>query len=79
MDEQAAAESEASTTISKGGEKSAEQESEDPIVARLKKRIETMVDKIDVQLSNAKVKIDDNMHYLDEDRDGILSFSRRND
>jgi hypothetical protein len=48
-------------------------EPEDPIVARLKKRIETMVDKIEVQLSDAQVKIGDKLHFLDKDMDGILS------
>lgn len=48
-------------------------EEEDPIVARLKKRVESMVDKIEVQLSETKVKIGDKLHYLDKDRDGILN------
>ena len=46
---------------------------EDPVVARLKKRIETMVDKIEVQLSDVQVKIGDKLHFLDKDMDGILS------
>ncbi|VEU34439.1 unnamed protein product [Pseudo-nitzschia multistriata] len=46
---------------------------EDPVVARLKKRIESMVDKIEVQLSDVQVKIGDKLHYLDKDMDGILS------
>ena len=46
---------------------------EDPIVARLKKRIESMVDKIELQLSDVQVKIGDKLHYLDKDMDGILS------
>lgn len=45
----------------------------DPVVARLKKRIESMVDKIEVQLSDVQVKIGDKLHYLDKDMDGILS------
>jgi LETM1-like protein len=46
---------------------------EDPIISRLKKRIESMVDKIEVQLSETQVKIGDKLHFLDKDRDGILS------
>lgn len=48
-------------------------ENEDPVVARLKKRIESMVDKIEVQLSDVQVKIGDKLHVLDKDMDGILS------
>lgn len=48
-------------------------EPEDPVVARLKKRIESMVDKIELQLSDVQVKIGDKLHYLDKDMDGILS------
>ena len=50
-----------------------EEEEEDPVVARLKKRIESMVDKIEVQLSELQVKIGDKFHLLDKDMDGILS------
>ena len=50
-----------------------EEEEDDPIVARLKKRVESMVDKIEVQLTETKVKIGDKLHYLDKDRDGILN------
>lgn len=52
----------------------AEEEVEDPIVARLKKRIESMVDKIELQLSDVEVKIGDKLHFLDKDMDGILSL-----
>jgi len=45
----------------------------DPVVAMLKKRIESMVDKIELQLSDVQVKIGDKLHYLDKDMDGILS------
>ena len=48
-------------------------EDEDPIVTRLKRRVESMVDKIEVQLTETEVKIGDKMHFLDKDRDGILS------
>lgn len=46
---------------------------EDPIISRLKKRVESMVDKIEVQLSETQIKIGDKLHFLDKDRDGILS------
>jgi hypothetical protein len=46
---------------------------EDSVVERLKKRIETMVNKIEVQLSDVQVKIGDKLHFLDKDMDGILS------
>jgi len=50
-----------------------EVQEEDPVVARLKKRVESMVDKIEVQISQAQVKIGDKLHFLDKDRDGVLS------
>lgn len=46
---------------------------EDSVVARLKKRIENMVVKIEVQLSKAEIQIGDKLHLLDKDNDGILS------
>lgn len=46
---------------------------DDPIIARLKKRVESMVDKIEVQLTETHVKIGDKLHFLDKDKDGILS------
>ena len=48
-------------------------EPEDPIVAQLKRRVASMVDKIEVQLSETQIKIGDKMHLLDKDRDGILT------
>jgi hypothetical protein len=48
-------------------------EDEDPVVAKLKRRIESMVDKLEVQLSQVQVKIGDKLHFLDKDRDGVLS------
>jgi len=51
----------------------ANDEPADYVVAKLKKRIESMVDKIEVQLSDVQVKIGDKLHYLDKDMDGILS------
>jgi LETM1 and EF-hand domain-containing protein 1, mitochondrial len=50
-----------------------EEEPEDPVVARLKRRIEAMVDKIENQLSDAHIKIGEKLHYLDKDMDGILT------
>lgn len=49
------------------------EETEDPIVARLQKRVKSMVDKIEVQLSETQVKIGDKMHVLDKDDDGLLT------
>jgi hypothetical protein len=46
---------------------------DDPIVARLKKRVESMLDKIEVQLSDVHSKIGDKLHMLDKDKDGILT------
>jgi hypothetical protein len=51
-----------------------EEDVEDPIVARLKKRIESMVDKIELQLTDVEIKIGDKLHFLDKDMDGILSL-----
>lgn len=48
-------------------------EVEDPIIARLKQKVESMVGKIEVQLSETQIKIGDKLHFLDKDRDGILS------
>ncbi len=50
-----------------------EESEDDVVIRRLKKRIESMVDKIEVQLSETEVKIGDKLHYLDKDKDGILS------
>jgi LETM1 and EF-hand domain-containing protein 1 len=58
--------------INKLEETDKEQE-EDVVVAALKNRIEKMVDKIEVQLSDAQMKIGDKLHFLDKDMDGILS------
>ncbi|CAJ1966775.1 unnamed protein product [Cylindrotheca closterium] len=46
---------------------------EDAVVARLKKRIASMVDKIEVQLSKAEIQIGDKLHLLDKDNDGLLT------
>jgi LETM1 and EF-hand domain-containing protein 1, mitochondrial len=86
IDKEAAAEADESTKVSLdahiGTSSSVEKETtstseedevEDPIVARLKKRVASMVDKIEVQLSETQVKIGDKLHYLDKDGDGILS------
>jgi hypothetical protein len=51
----------------------AERVEDDPIVARLKKRLETMVDNIEMQLSHVEVKIGDKLHILDKDADGVLT------
>jgi LETM1 and EF-hand domain-containing protein 1 len=54
-------------------EETLQNEPEDPVVARLKRRIESMVNKIENQLSDAHIKIGEKLHYLDKDMDGILS------
>lgn len=71
-------EADSMTTLSLDGKDLAPQprpgaDEEDPVVAKLKKRIESMVDKIEVQLSHVQVKIGDKLHFLDKDRDGVLS------
>jgi LETM1 and EF-hand domain-containing protein 1, mitochondrial len=87
--ELAAAEAEASTSISFDGKVSGEspaseamksiaaeddeEDVEDAVVARLKKKVESMVGKIEVQLSETQIKIGDKLHFLDKDGDGILS------
>lgn len=48
---------------------------EDPVVARLKRRIESMVDKIEIQISDIEIKIGDRLHMLDRDMDGLLSVN----
>jgi len=70
--------SRAASAEAETAETSAEDE-EDPVVARLKKRIESMVDKIEVQLSQVQVKIGDKLHVLDKDRDGVLSLEEMAD
>jgi len=79
-DKKAAKEADASTTITlddhtekEADGKDSTTEEEDPIVARLKKRVESMVDKLEVQLSETKIKIGDKLHYLDKDGDGVLN------
>jgi hypothetical protein len=76
VDHQVEAESRGSTSISfgTGGGDTTSVDTDDPVVARLKKKIESMVDKIELQLSETEVKIGDKLHFLDKDRDGILSL-----
>ena len=49
------------------------EEPEDPVVARLKQHVESMVEKIEGQMSDVQIKIGDKLHFLDKDMDGILS------
>jgi len=42
-------------------------------IQRLKSKVESMVGKIEIQLSTVEAKIGDKLHYLDKDMDGILS------
>jgi len=46
---------------------------EDPVVARLKKRVKSMVAKIEAQLTETETKIGDKLHFLDKDKDGNIS------
>jgi len=46
---------------------------EDPVVKGLKKRLQSMVGRIEVQLSQAQDRIGDKLKMLDKDGDGILS------
>jgi len=86
LDERASAEAQKSTKMtsdsessqkiaeeSSVAEESVTEENGDPIVDRLKKRVESMVDRIEVQLSDVQIKIGDKLHMLDKDRDGILT------
>jgi hypothetical protein len=50
-----------------------EANTDDPLVARLKQRLESMLDKIELQLSDVEGKIGDKLHILDKDADGVLS------
>jgi hypothetical protein len=50
-----------------------QQEVEDPVIAKLKKRLASMVDKIELQLSDVEREIGDKLHMLDKDADGVLS------
>ena len=80
---QAAAEAEKSTiftteseiprNVEAGEEVDELKEPEDPVVARLKQHVESMVEKIEGQMSDVQVKIGDKLHFLDKDMDGILS------
>ena len=67
------AETEDSPPSGKGDTDEAPEDTEDPVVARLKRRLESMVDKIELQLSAVQVKIGDKLHILDKDADGVLS------
>lgn len=79
MEAAAVAEAEASTKVEldahldSADEEKETDEVEDSVIARLQKRVESMVDKIEVQLSETKVKIGDKLHILDKDRDGIMT------
>lgn len=45
----------------------------DKNIARLKSKVEDMVGKIELQLSDVEAKIGNKLHFLDKDQDGILS------
>lgn len=63
----------ASASKSDSSDQDQKSEEGDPVIDRLKKRLESMVDKIEVQMSQVEVKIGDKLHFLDKDRDGVLS------
>lgn len=69
----ASAQSEPVTEASESPAVEQRDEPTDPVVAHLEKKIESMVDKIELQLSATQVKIGDKLHFLDKDKDGILS------
>ena len=82
MDEKVAKESEASTTIDFEQSDIIETSAEvDPVIetkldksiARLQSKVDDMVGKIEIQLSDVEAKIGDKMHLLDKDNDGILT------
>ena len=84
MDQKVANEADAATTVTVDdhlakeetpgeAEEPTDDEAEDPIVARLKKRVKSMVDKIEVQLTETQIKIGDKLHFLDKDKDGIFT------
>lgn len=81
MDASVEEEAAKSTTIdvdaTSGDETDAEVESGDDhldnTIERLKSRVEGMVDRIESQLDDVQGKIGDKLHFLDKDRDGILS------
>jgi hypothetical protein len=45
----------------------------DKAISRLKSKVESMVDKIENQLTDVQLKIGEKLHFLDKDMDGILS------
>jgi len=45
----------------------------DKAIAGLKTKVESMVDNIEVQLTDVEKRIGDKLHFLDKDMDGILS------
>jgi len=86
MDEESEKEAEASTIIEMHPESTEEKEAEeedigetpektklDKSIARLQSKVDDMVGKIEIQLSDVEAKIGDKMHLLDKDNDGILT------
>ena len=45
----------------------------DKAIYRLKSKVESMVGKLEIQISDVEAKIGDRLHFLDKDMDGILS------
>jgi len=89
MEEKASREADASTSVSfsidelgEVGEKyislpeehgQYEDEKLERVISHLKSKVESMVGKIEIQLSDVETKIGDKLHILDRDMDGILS------
>jgi Ca2+-binding EF-hand superfamily protein len=83
MDETAKLESEASTVTDisttevvayEEEEVEVEDEALNHAIARLQSKIGTMLDKIEIQISDVQLKIGDKFHLLDKDMDGVLSM-----
>ena len=89
MDEKVAKESEETTTISFSDDETKKEklheeqrvdakekysdEKMEKVISRLKEKVESMVGKIEIQLSDVEAKIGDKLHILDKDMDGVLS------
>ena len=60
--------------LDEAGESEYVDEKLDMAVTRLKSKIESMVGKIEIQLSDVEGKIGDKLHFLDKDMDGVISI-----
>jgi hypothetical protein len=89
MEEKVSKEADASTSVSFSADETAkddedekgqidekvryEDEKMEKVISRLKSKVESMVGKIEIQLSDVEAKIGDKLHILDKDMDGILT------